>query len=118
MIGLFPWAVIQQSAIRISFLSTLDTLLQFIVPGLLFIGSLPPHMRESIVNLPIERVESLLLLIRGEKVIMDRELARFSVLSTSAQSYLRNLWICFIAGGNCEVSVRRARVEQLRVALR
>ncbi len=46
-------------------------------------------MRESIVNLPIERVESLLLLIRGEKVIMDRELARFSVLSTSAQSYLR-----------------------------
>ena len=43
----------QQSAIRISFLSTLDTLLQFIVPGLLFIGSLPPHMSESIVNLPI-----------------------------------------------------------------
>jgi len=39
-------------------------------------------MSESIVNLPIERVESLLLLIRGEKVIMDRELARLYGFST------------------------------------
>ena len=32
-------------------------------------------MTESIVNLPVERVESVILLIRGEKVILDADLA-------------------------------------------
>ena len=50
-------------------------------------------MSESIVNLPIERVESVILLIRGEKVTMDRELARLYGDSTKVlnQAVSRNL---------------------------
>lgn len=50
-------------------------------------------MSELIVNLPIERVESIILFIRGEKVIMDRELARLYGVSTKVlnQAVRRNL---------------------------
>jgi hypothetical protein len=39
-------------------------------------------MTKSIVNLPIERVESVILLIRGEKVILDADLAELYGVST------------------------------------
>ncbi len=50
-------------------------------------------MSELIVNLPIERVGSVILLIRGEKVIMDRELARLYGVTTKVlnQAVSRNL---------------------------
>jgi hypothetical protein len=40
-------------------------------------------MNKSLVRLPIERVESRILLIRGEKVMLDRDLARLYDVSTS-----------------------------------
>jgi hypothetical protein len=41
-----------------------------------------PHMTKSLVNLPIERVESVIVLIRGEKVILDADLAALYGVST------------------------------------
>jgi phage regulator Rha-like protein len=40
-------------------------------------------MTESIVKLPIERVEGVILVIRGEKVILDVDLARLYGVTTS-----------------------------------
>jgi hypothetical protein len=50
-------------------------------------------MTESIVNVPIERVETVILFIRGQKVIIDRELARLYGVSTKVlnQAVRRNL---------------------------
>lgn len=50
-------------------------------------------MTESLVNLPIERVETVILLIHGENVIIDRELARLYGVSTKVlnQAVRRNL---------------------------
>ncbi len=40
-------------------------------------------MNKSLVRLPIERVENRIMLIRGEKVMLDRDLARLYQVSTS-----------------------------------
>lgn len=44
---------------------------------------LTPHMNKSNIDLPIERVESVVLVIRGEKVILDADLARLYGVTTS-----------------------------------
>jgi hypothetical protein len=54
---------------------------------------LTPHMNKSNIDLPIESVESLILVIGAEKVIIDRELARLYGVSTKVlnQAVRRNL---------------------------
>ena len=49
-------------------------------------------MRQAIVKIPLERVEELILLIRGEKVILDAELAELYGVETRAliQAVKRN----------------------------
>ena len=50
-------------------------------------------MTNALVKVPAERVENSILLIRGEKVILDRELARLYGVSTKVlnQAVRRNL---------------------------
>jgi hypothetical protein len=40
-------------------------------------------MNKSLVKIPLERIEEIILLIRGEKVILDSDLARLYGVSTS-----------------------------------
>ena len=50
-------------------------------------------MNESIVRVPVERIEKAIFLIRGEKVMLDRDLASLYEVTTSAlkQSVRRNI---------------------------
>lgn len=50
-------------------------------------------MVKALISVPLERVESVILLIRAEKVIMDRDLARLYGVSTKVlnQAVRRNL---------------------------
>jgi hypothetical protein len=43
----------------------------------------PHHMKRSLVNIHLERSEQIILLIRGEKVILDSHLATLYGISTS-----------------------------------
>lgn len=49
-------------------------------------------MDESLVTLPIERVEGVILLVRGEKIILDKDLAELYGVETRAlvQAVKRN----------------------------
>lgn len=49
-------------------------------------------MNESLVKVPVERIEKAIFLIRGEKVMLDRDLAALYGVTTSAlkQSVRRN----------------------------
>jgi len=49
-------------------------------------------MKKQLLAFPIERVESLILVIRGEKVILDADLAKLYGVSTKAlnQAVRRN----------------------------
>ena len=40
-------------------------------------------MTKSLVKIPLERIEEIILLIRGEKVILDSDLAALYGVSTS-----------------------------------
>lgn len=50
-------------------------------------------MNESLVTVPVERIEKAIFLIRGEKVMLDRDLAPLYGVTTSAlkQAVRRNL---------------------------
>src|SRR5437870_4368572 len=52
-----------------------------------------PHLGKSLVTLPIERVERAIILMRGEKVILDSDLARLYGVTTARlnQQVNRNL---------------------------
>jgi len=52
-----------------------------------------PHMSKSLATLPMERVERAIILMRGEKVILDSDLAQFYGVSTARlnQQVNRNL---------------------------
>lgn len=47
-------------------------------------------MTESLVNLPVERSEQTIFVIRGERVMLDRDLAALSGASTKALNLRRN----------------------------
>jgi hypothetical protein len=51
-----------------------------------------PHMSKSLVTVPIERIERVILLVRGEKVILDADLAALYGVETRAlvQAVKRN----------------------------
>jgi hypothetical protein len=42
-----------------------------------------PQMRKSIISVPLERVEKAICMIRGEKVILDTDLARLYGVTTT-----------------------------------
>ena len=50
-------------------------------------------MSQSLINIPVERIEKSIYLIRGEKVILDRDLAELYAVETRVlnQSVRRNL---------------------------
>ncbi len=50
-------------------------------------------MTESLINLPVERIEKAIFVIRGEKVMLDRDIAALYGVPTKAlkQAVRRNL---------------------------
>ena len=51
------------------------------------------HMSKALMRVPIERVEKAILLVRGEKVMLDRDLAALYEIPTKAlkQAVRRNI---------------------------
>lgn len=44
---------------------------------------LEPHMSKAIATIPVEHIESMILYVRGEKVILDSDLAVLYAVSTT-----------------------------------
>ena len=54
---------------------------------------MPPSKKEKAIAVPAEQIEQAILLIRGQKVILDADLARLYVVKTKVlkQSVRRNI---------------------------
>lgn len=61
--------------------------------GVFDLDSSMRRMNESLVRVPVERIEKAIFLIRGQKVMLDRDLASLYEVTTSAlkQSVRRNI---------------------------